>query len=356
MYHASLRWLLALAAMLGTAAPMSAIPWEQAQRQGEVWFKSPDGKQVVDNVLLFQFPSGGWPKNTDLAKPLSDDDKRQLARRRDDATIDNGGTYTQLRFLARAYSATRDPRVADSFAKGLDYLLAAQYDNGGWPMFYPVRKGYYAHIDFNDNAMSGVMMLMADVADRGKPFDFVDAARRNRAAAAFAKGIDCILRCQVVVNGRRSAWCAQHDEVTLAPAAARAFEPVSLSGNESVGLVRCLMRVEKPSPEIIEAVRGAVQWFNEVKLSGIRVVRIETAAGADRAIESDADAPPHWARFYELGTNRPIFTGRDAVIRYNYAEIERERRLGYAYYGTWPAKLLEREYPAWEKEWGAAAD
>lgn len=83
MYHASLRWLLALAAMLGTAAPMSAIPWEQAQRQGEVWFKSPDGKQVVDNVLLFQFPSGGWPKNTDLAKPLSDDDKRQLARRRD---------------------------------------------------------------------------------------------------------------------------------------------------------------------------------------------------------------------------------------------------------------------------------
>lgn len=346
-----LRWLPALMATLGVVSIAQAITWDRAQRQDADWFHSAEGRQVVDNVLLYQFPSGGWPKNTDLAKLLSEDDKRRLVRRRDEATIDNGGTHTQLRFLARAYAATREQRVADSFMKGLDYLLTAQYGNGGWPMFFPVREGYYSHIDFNDNAMSGVMMLMADVADGESPFDFIDAERRQRAAAAFAKGIDCILKCQVVVAGQRVAWCAQHDEVSFAPAPARAFEPVSLSGNESVGLVRCLMRVEKPSAEIVAAVHGAVQWFNAVKLSGIRVVRIETPDGADRAIENDANAPPLWARFYEIGTNRPIFTGRDAVVRYSYAEIERERRLGYAYYGNWPKDLLNKDYPAWAKKW-----
>jgi hypothetical protein len=30
-------------------------------------------------------------------------------------------------------------------------------------------------------------------------------------------------------------------------------------------------------------------------------------------------------------------------------EIESERRNGYAWYGTWPEKLLKTEYPAWAK-------
>jgi PelA/Pel-15E family pectate lyase len=325
-----------------------AITWSRAQRQGPEWFRTDEGKQVVDNVLLYQFPSGGWPKNIEMARSLTEADKRRLAnRRRDESTIDNGGTYTQLRFLARAYSATADERVRDAFLKGLDYLLAAQYDNGGWPMFHPPREGYTAHIDFNDNAMAGVLMLMDDVANGDKPFAFVDAERRARGAAAFAKGIECILKCQVVVDGQRTAWCAQHDEVTFAPAPARAFEPVSLSGHESVDLVRCLMRVKQPSQEIIAAVHGAVRWFNEVKIEGVRVVRVDTPAGRDRAIIEDPNAPPIWARFYEIGTNRPIFTGRSAIVHYRYDQIERERRLGYAYYGDWPAKLLTQEYPDW---------
>jgi PelA/Pel-15E family pectate lyase len=157
----------------------------------------------------------------------------------------------------------------------------------------------------------------------------------------------------VVVDGQRTAWCAQHDENTFAPAPARAFEPVSLSGHESVGLVRCLMRVDNPSPEIIAAVHGAVKWLHDVKLEGIRVVSVETPEGRDRAVKEDAAAPPIWARFYEIGTNRPIFTGRSKVVHYRYDQIERERRMGYAYYGDWPEDLLDEEYPAWAKRWGA---
>jgi PelA/Pel-15E family pectate lyase len=337
------------------ASSTYAIRWQQAQRQRAEWFQSDEGREVVDNILLYQHPCGGWDKDVDMAAPLSDSAKEQLARREDRATIDNGATYTQLQFLARAYTATHDERVLDAFNKGLDYLFAAQYDNGGWPLFYPLRKGYYTHIHFNDNSVSGVLSLLRDVADGKPPYEFVDAGRRERASAAVAKGIDCILKCQVVVEGQRTVWCAQHDEVTLQPASARAYEPVSLSGQESVGLVRALMSVDEPSLEIIAAVRDAVAWLGAARIEGIRVVRVQTPPGSDRAIEQDPDARPIWARFYEIGTNRPIFIGRDSVIRYNYSEIERERRRGYAYYGYWPEKLLSEEYPAWAAKWHVPA-
>jgi hypothetical protein len=54
-----------------------------------------------------------------------------------------------------------------------------------------------------------------------------------------------------------------------------------------------------------------------------------------------------WARFYEIGSNRPIFSGRDGIVRYNINEIEKERRTGYAWVGTWPARLVDDEYPRW---------
>jgi PelA/Pel-15E family pectate lyase len=354
-YRGGLRALITVWTVCSAASCAEAITWNQAQRQNAKWFSTTEGAQVVENVLLYQAQSGGWPKNIDIAAPLSEDAKRRLANRRNEtATIDNGATYTQLRFLARAFAATGDERVRDGFSKGLDYLFAAQYDNGGWPIFFPLRGGYEDHIHFNDNGVSGVLMLMNDVAKGDSPFEFVDAERRTRAAAAFDKGIDCILKCQVVVDGRRTAWCAQHDEFTLVPAAARKFEPVSLSGHESVGLVRCLMRVDSPSADIKAAVRDAVAWLESVKLTGIRVERVRTSEGRDLAVKEDPAAPPIWARFYEIRTNRPIFTGRDGIVRYRFDEIERERRLGYAYYGDWPKPLIDKEYPAWAARWQRA--
>lgn len=342
---------LALAAASLLAANALAIGWQQAARKTGDWFQTDEGKQVVENVLVYQLPCGGWDKNIDIAARLSDSTKEKLAARKNPGTIDNGATYTQLQFLARAYEANHDDRVRDAFNKGVDYLLDAQYDNGGWPMYFPHRKGYYTHIHFNDNSVAGVLRLLRDVADGKPPYEFAEVSRRERAAAAFSKGVDCILKSQVVVDGKKTVWCAQHDEETLKPAPARNFEPVSLSGQESVGLVEILMSVDNPSPEIIDAVRAAVTWFEATKIEGIRVVSVQTDQGRDRATKEDPDAPPIWARFYELGTNKPIFIGRDTVIRFNYSEIERERRLGYAYYGDWPAKLINKEYPAWAAKW-----
>ena len=78
----------------------------------------------------------------------------------------------------------------------------------------------------------------------------------------------------------------------------------------------------------------------------------ESRRPIDRVVVSDPSAGPLWARFYEIGTNRPMFVGRDGIVHDHLADIERERRLGYAWLGDWPRKLLDEDYPEWRKKWG----
>jgi PelA/Pel-15E family pectate lyase len=166
----------------------------------------------------------------------------------------------------------------------------------------------------------------------------------------------CILRCQVIAGGRRTAWCAQHNERTFEPAPARAYEKISLSGFETVGIVRFLMEIDRPNAQVIEAIQSAVAWLDQVKLTGIKVVEKRDASlprGFDRIVIQDPQAAPLWARFYEIGTNRPIFCGRDGVIKYSLAEIEHERRVGYRWYVEAAAELLANDYPKWRKRWAA---
>jgi PelA/Pel-15E family pectate lyase len=346
-----------LAVAVGTRMPAAEyVPWKQCLSQPSTWYRSAEARRIADQVLLYQRENGGWPKNIDMAKPLIEQELAKLAAQKGlnrDSTIDNGATCTQMAFLARVHDASDGPRFKDAFLRGLDFLLNAQYDNGGWPQF-PAGSGYHRHITFNDDAMVGVLKLLHAVARTNPPVAFVDASRCLRAAAAVDRGIACILRCQVVAGGRPTSWCAQHDEKTLAPAPARSYELVSLSGSESVGIVRFLMSIERPSPEVVEAIQSAVAWFDRVKLTGLRQTEQRAPSlpnGRDKIIVADPAAPPLWARFYEIDTNRPFFCGRDGVKKYALAEIEHERRTGYAWYTEAPAALLARDYPAWQKRW-----
>ena len=322
--------------------------WSAPLDEPDAWYATADAQSLAASIVQYQTPSGGWPKNTDFSSPPTEKFLRGGLVDLRSATIDNYATTVPMTYLAKVVTATGDKASQASFERGFDYLLAAQYDNGGWPQYFPLRKGYYTEITYNDDAMVHVLVLLKEAAAGLAPYAFVDPARRARAAAAVAKGIDCILKTQVKQNGALTVWCAQHDEHTLAPAWARNFEPPSLSGAESVYVARFLMSVDKPSPEIIAAVEGAVAWFQKTKITGQRFEHFTNDEGEkDRRITPDPSAPPLWARFYELGTDRPIFIGRDRVIRYALTEIEIERRTGYSFYSTRAGSLLEKDYPAW---------
>jgi len=320
------------------------VPSRYAKQSVE-WFQSEEGRRIADNVLTWQTPLGGWSKIRDTASEPFDGKLEDLH-----ATFDNGATIDELRFLARAFRATSEPRYQQAFLKGLSHILEAQYPNGGWPQFHPPSKGYHRHITFNDNVIARILGLLRDVSE-SSDYPFLKTEDRTKVEAALTKGIDCILRKQIKQDAKLTVWCAQHDAKTLEPAWARSYEPPSLSGAESVRVVRFLMSLEEPTPEIIAAVEGAIEWFRSVAIHGMRLDEFTDAEGQDdRRIVADPDAGPIWARFYELGSNRPIFLDRDSVVRYAFSEIGQERRTGYAYYGNWAAGLLTDEYPRWREK------
>ena len=248
-------------------------------------FRASEGRRIADNVLTWQTPHGGWPKMRDTASEPFDGKIEDLH-----ATFDNNATIDELRFLARAFRATNEPRYEQAFLKGLSHILEAQYPNGGWPQYYPPGKGYHRHITFNDNVMSRILGLLRDVSESAD-YRFLETEDRAKVEVAVTKGIDCILRTQIKQNGKLTVWCAQHDEKTLAPAWARSYEPPSLSGAESVRVVRFLMSLEEPTPEIIAAVEGAVEWFRSVAIHGVRLDEFTNAEGQDdKRIVADPDA------------------------------------------------------------------
>lgn len=333
------------------------ISWRRCLSQSPEFYATDEAVRIADNVLLYRRDTGGWPKNVEMARVLNEQDKALLrkAKGRKDSTFDNGATHTQIRYLAKVYNATGLERVMRAIISAIDYMLDAQYDNGGWPQSYPSR-GYSRYITFNDGAMVGVMSLLREIAGKNPEYAFVDESRRQKARDAVQKGIECILKCQIVVDGKKTAWCAQHDEKTLVPRKARSYELASISGSESVGIVRFLMSIDEPEPEVIEAVRSAVGWFREAGLEGIRQVRKKDQSkpgGWDRVVVNDASAPVIWARFYEIGTNKPIFCSRDGVPKATLAEISHERRTGYSWLGYYATSLLAKDYPAWQKKVGS---
>lgn len=346
--------LLLAVTQLCLSAHAETLTWKGVLAQSPTWYASPEAVRVADNVLLYQNPDGGWPKNIDMAQILTPTEQQRIREnpKRPVSLIDNGATYTQLRFLARIHTATGQALYRQSFLRGLDYLLAAQYENGGWPMVFPLKGGYYDHITFNDGSMIGVMRLLRDIARAEEPFCFVDQSRQARAAAAVKRGLEVILQTQVKIEGQKTVWCAQYDHQNLTAAGARAYELPSLSGAESVDIVRYLMEIT-PTPAVAEAIESAVNWFERVKLTGLRVIKKpapELPGGYDLVVGFDpVGGRTLWARFYEIGTNYPIFAGRDGVARYALSEIEHERRVGYRWLGDWPRSLLEKDYPDWRK-------
>ena len=273
-------------------------------------------------------------------------------------TFDNGATHTQVEYLAKAYAITKDERYRNACLKGIEFILRAQYGNGSWPQYYPLRKDYSRYITFNDDAMIGVLQVLHHIVQGKSYYSFVGEALRRRVESAFEKGIDCVVNCQIRENGKLTAWCQQHDNVTMKPQWARTFEPPAVCSFESADLVKLLMSLGHPDERVIAAVQGAVRWFYDSRLFGIRVDSVPAPEASyryhdtdfDVVVAKDTNAPPIWSRYYEPGTNRPLFCNRGRKIVYSLAGVERERRTGYSWYGRYPNQIIEA-YPSWQKKW-----
>ena len=311
---------------------------------------------IAENLLAGQNADGGWPKNKDWIRVYSDEERSRLNSGR--STLDNRSTWAQVEYLARVCQQTGLRRYADSAIRGIEYILGEQRKSGGW------RGSDVEAITFNDDVMTGVLQTLKAVIEDRELYGFTGDAMLERVNDSYDKGLTCVLNCQIKVGDRLTAWCQQHDHKTLKPIWARAFEPPSIVTEESVSVVRFLMSIKNPSPEVIESIQSAVAWFDHVKIHGLRIENIKAEpvkfnyhwSDVDRVEVKDPDAPPIWTRYYDLNTEKPIFCTRRRQITSNYTDLSRERRTGYSWYGYYPAKLLQEEYRSWQQKWAPGRD
>jgi PelA/Pel-15E family pectate lyase len=307
---------------------------------------------LAEKMLVYQLPVGGWGKQLDDKSvvnynlPLDKNLLKKIKSTGDDhATIDNNATSREINTLIKSYKTTKNPEYLKSAEKGIQYLLLMQYKNGGFPQYYPNSAIYRKQITYNDNAMINALTVLYNVAEGKNDFDVVDSKLKEKSKIAVQKGIDCILKTQVLQKGIPSIWADQYNEVTLQPDKARAFEPISLATIESVGIVKFLM-MQPVTPEIEKSIKSAVKWFKQNKIEGYSYNVTKQNDKTVRILAEDKNSVI-WARFYDINTNKPLFGDRDGSVKYNYNEVSEERRNGYSWFGDSPEKLINKEFPKW---------
>lgn len=309
---------------------------------------------LAEKMMMYQLPNGGWGKHNSDKKNVDytlkiDSKLLKIIKANDNdlATIDNNATSKEINGLINAYNTTKNPAYLKSAEKGIQYLLSMQYENGGFPQYFPNSAIYRKQVTYNDNAMINVLTILYNISEGKEGFDAVNPQLKDQSKVAVQKGIDCILKTQILQNGKLSIWADQYNEVTLVPEKARAFEPMSLATGESVNIVKFLM-MQPVTQEIEKSIRSAIQWFKESKIDGYTYNVSRESEKAIRTL-SKKEGSAVWARFYDIPTNKPVFGDRDGSVKFNYEDISEERRMGYSWYNESGTKLIENEFPKWLK-------
>lgn len=349
--------LLAVSLLVPSVTEAKVKGSDLLRKTNPEFLKSDEGLRVGRQVLAYQRVTGGWPKNINMSDPLTPaqmDSVIALKGNLDDSTTDNNATFNQMRYLAHLYQATGDTLWLGGFRRGLEFLLTGQYDNGGWPQFWPENHGYQKHITYNDHAMVNTLETLRNISAAIFPYnDMVDKDTQLRIDRAFAKGIECILATQIRdKEGNLTVWCQQHYAESLLPAPARSYELPSYCSSESTRILGLLMSLPMPDERVKAAVHAGMGWLDSHRLDGVSIKHMIIEGRRDIRLVEDADAPHSlWGRFYDLDNAEPYVCDRDGQPKRSLEEIGYERRTGYGWYNDSPLEL----YPLYE-EWAAKYD
>lgn len=289
-------------------------------------------KEAADALAAGQLDSGGWDYSIDFDP---------AARKPQFTNFDDDTTQSAVRFLLALVDAdpvgndVRDRQIRAACDRALEKMLEAQYPNGAWPQRYdgrprdpgdfPVRRAvvpaswprewpkadYRQAYTLNDGTLRDCVGVMFDAFRRRGDARYRDAACRAGEFLILAQ-----------LPQPQAAWAQQYDRA-MQPSWARAFEPPAVTAGESVGAVRTLVDIFHATGDrkYLAPIPAAIDWWRRSEI-----------------------APGRWARFYELGTNRPIYGDRDGRIRYRLYEISPERRTGYGWEGEFGVAGAIRAY------------
>lgn len=338
--------------MTETVRAPSGGDFKLKPKTADSFYGGDEAKKLADAILSYQTPSGGWSKHLGFSRGPRKPGMQWTAQNEPGqpahyvATFDNSSTVDEMLFLAKVWQATKREDCKAGFIKGLKFIVTAQFPNGGWPQVYPLEGGYHDDITFNDDAMTHVLELLQGITNNEPGFAFLDEFQRQQAADALEKGIRCVLQTQIEQGGKKTVWCAQYDPLTLKPSNARKMEPATLSGLESSHILKFLMTMNKPTPEVVASIESGLKWFEDVKITDETKT---TVNGKTTYQPNAASTEVRWARFYDLKTSKPVFPGRDGVLYETFAEMAAKNRVGYDYYTALPDTIVNNGQKKWRK-------
>jgi PelA/Pel-15E family pectate lyase len=265
-------------------------------------------KGAAQALLDCQLESGGWTADFDfegedpekwwlrqeVAAGVAERGKQSNA-----STLDDNKSQSALLFLlelAHDPSGRDDAALHEAVTYALDRLLAAQTKIGSWPQQFSeaapadgiVKKAaipaewprefpkekYTNFHTLNDGNLQKIVELMLRAHQLTGEANYLTAAKRCG---------DFLLLAQF--EGDQPAWAQQYNQ-EMVPVWARKFEPPAVSSTESLGACFTLFEIWLATGEekYRTTIPAALDWLEQAKLPNGR-----------------------WSRFYEFGTNRPLY-------------------------------------------------
>ena len=264
-----------------------------------------DGVREVAHSLVYgQLECGGWDYIVDHAPEgakrwfyhhNANSDDATLKQGRNTGTFDDNVTQHATRLLIAADLAfeQQDEAIHDAALYALEYHLKSQAAEGGWPQRFPLSgRSYGDFFTFNDNSIADCIDVMMIA---------YGAYGDQRYRDAVVKAGDFIVKAQLPEP--QPIWAQQYD-LDVRPAWARRFEPASVTAGESVGVMRTVVKVALflEDEKYLQPIPPALAWYKRSELTG-----------ADKG---------RWARFYELGTNKPLyFEAKTYLLTYDDSNV-----------------------------------
>jgi len=260
-------------------------------------------RRAADALINGQHPLGGWnyvidfdPDPTGLKTWYDREASRfkwgmeEYRHYYGNATFDDGNTSSATRFLLRFYLTTQDKRYRGPLLKALNFILMAQYRNGAWPQRYPLSHefahdgfpDYTSYYTLNDGSAKGNIEVLVEAYEKLGDKRYLEAARR---------AVEFLITIQGPPD--QAAWAEQYDPKTMRPVKARTHEPAGFVIRESEQVIELLEMFYLMSGEkrYLKPIPGCLAWFDRVNRESVEFKR-----------------PP--ARYYEFGTNLPIYNLR----------------------------------------------
>jgi PelA/Pel-15E family pectate lyase len=264
-------------------------------------------------LIKGQLHSGGWSEfiEFDAAKRKTYAyrvDGPAVDRARNTTTLDDDKTQSATRFMMHVDRSLefKNAAIHEATLFALKGLMDAQYPNGAWPQRFsgppkaedfPVIKANYpdewprtfpgvnyaGYYTLNDNAQADVIATLFEAAEIYGDSQYSDSAKR---------GGDFLILAQMPEP--QPAWAQQYN-AQMQPAWARKFEPPSITGGESQGVIQVLINIYKQTGDkkYLEPIPKALDYLEKSELPGHRL-----------------------ARFYELKTNKPLYFSRQYELVY----------------------------------------